>query len=69
MLDRIKPLVRRGRKMIYFILQYFIPSEIEDITELMSLDTYMLAPIFMIIVSVSLIMWMLGNHNKDKGDK
>ena len=55
--------------MIYFILQYFIPSEIEDITELMSLDTYMLAPIFMIIVSVCLIMWMLGNHNKDKGDK
>jgi len=55
--------------MIYFILQFFIPSEIEDITELMSQDTYMLAPIFMIIVSVCLIKWMIENHNKDNGDK
>lgn len=53
--------------MIYFILQYFIPSEIEDITELMSLDTYMLAPIFMVLVSVCLIIWLMDRHNKNRG--
>lgn len=44
--------------MIYFILQFFIPSEIEDITELMSLDTYMLAPIFLILGIICMICWL-----------
>ena len=55
--------------MIYYILQFFIPSEIEDISELMSLDTYILAPIFMAFVSVCLIIWLIDRHNKNKGEQ
>lgn len=44
--------------MIYFILQLFAPNIAEDISELMSLDSYILTPIFLILGIACMICWL-----------
>lgn len=50
--------------MIYFIIQLFAPNTAEDISELMSLDTGIIAPIFMVMGIICMICWLKDRKEK-----
>ena len=52
--------------MIVFILYMLVPTALEDITEIMSLETFVLAPIFFIIGIICMICWLKDRRTTKK---
>ena len=55
--------------MIVFILYALVPTALEDITEIMSLETFVLAPIFFIIGIICMICWLKDRRTTKKNGR
>ena len=55
--------------MIFFILQLLIPKSAEDVSELMGLDMYILAPIFLVLGIVCMICWLKDRRTTKKNGR